>query len=97
MYIEVIGYNFLKLDFTFANSPYPDEMQYYAAFHLGLHCVPKFQGFPVFKEITIFRPMEFSIKLHTIESGWSIVYIEVPQVKIFQIIAFLSLEIGYCL
>ena len=30
--------------------------------------------------ITLFRPMEFSIQLHTIKSGWSIVYIEGPQV-----------------
>ena len=26
--------------------------------------------------LTLFRPIEFSIKLHTIKSGWSIVYIE---------------------
>ena len=26
--------------------------------------------------LTLFRTMEFSIKVHTIKSGWSIVYIE---------------------
>ena len=26
---------------VFPNSAYPDEMKYNAAFHLGLHCVPK--------------------------------------------------------
>ena len=25
-----------------ANSVDPDEMQHYAAFHLGLHCLPKY-------------------------------------------------------
>ena len=36
-----------------ANSADPDEMQHYAAFHLGLHCLPKypFMGFPVYKEL----------------------------------------------
>ena len=31
-----------------ANSADSDEMQHYAAFHLGLHCLPKylFRGFP---------------------------------------------------
>ena len=28
----------LKIFITFTNSVDPDEMQYYAAFHLGLHC-----------------------------------------------------------
>ena len=37
----------LKIDFVLANSADPDEMPYYAAFHLGLHCLPKypFRGF----------------------------------------------------
>ena len=26
--------------------------------------------------LTLLRPMEFSIKFHTVKSGWSIVYIE---------------------
>ena len=31
-----------------ANIADPDEMQHYAAFHLGLHCLPKhpFRGIP---------------------------------------------------
>ena len=32
-----------------------------------------------------FKPMEISIKLHAINSGWSIVYIEGPQILIFKI------------
>ena len=45
------GQNFLKYDVFFlflrvvliyANSAEPDEMQLYAAFHLGLQCLPKF-------------------------------------------------------
>ena len=44
------GYNFqikivflsLKIVFVFANGVDPDEMPHYAAFHLGLHCLPKY-------------------------------------------------------
>ena len=38
----------MKIFFTFTNSVDPDEMQHYAAFHLGLHCLQKysFMGFP---------------------------------------------------
>ena len=38
---------FLNVVLTLANSTDPDEMQHYAAFHLGLHCLPKypFRGF----------------------------------------------------
>ena len=37
----------MKIDFVLANSADPDEMQHSAAFHLGLHCLPKdpFRGF----------------------------------------------------
>ena len=49
IYIEGLqSHNFqLKLNFSeylfiFANSVDPDEMQHTAAFHLGLHCLPKY-------------------------------------------------------
>ena len=29
----------VKIYFTFTNSADPDEIQHYAAFHLGLHCL----------------------------------------------------------
>ena len=55
-YLGVSGYHFqkilyffcLKIIFTLTNSVDPDEMQHYAAFHLGLHCLQKysFKGFP---------------------------------------------------
>ena len=50
-YLGVSGYNLKKKScilFTFTNSVDPDEMQHYAAFHLGLHCLQKylFRGFP---------------------------------------------------
>ena len=32
----------LKIFFTFTNSVNPDEMQHYAAFYLGLHCLPEY-------------------------------------------------------
>ena len=37
----------LKVVLILANIADPDEMQHYAAFHLGLHCLPKypFRGF----------------------------------------------------
>ena len=48
-YPGVSGYNFqkivffyLQIFFTFTNSVDPDEMQHYAAFHLGLHCLQKY-------------------------------------------------------
>ena len=31
----------LKIDFVLENSIEPDEMLHNAAFHLGLHCLPK--------------------------------------------------------
>ena len=36
-----------RIGFTLTNSVDPDEMQHYAAFYLGLHCLPKypFRGF----------------------------------------------------
>ena len=54
-FISLLGvsdYNFHKnsvcvlfcqnIFFTFTNSVDPDEMQHYAAFHLGLHCLQKY-------------------------------------------------------
>ena len=32
----------LKIDFVLANSADHDEMLHYVAFHLGLHCLPKY-------------------------------------------------------
>ena len=32
----------LKIIFILANSKDPDKMQLHAAFHLGLHCLPKY-------------------------------------------------------
>ena len=34
--------SFLKINFVLAKSADPDEMPHYAAFHLGLHCLPKY-------------------------------------------------------
>ena len=41
--------------------------------------------------------MEFSIKLHTIKSGWSIVYIEGSQAIISKDILWFSLQIKFVL
>ena len=41
----------LKIVLILANNADPDEMQHYAAFHLGLHCLPKYMGFPVYKRL----------------------------------------------
>ena len=32
----------MNIVFILVNSADPDEMQHYAAFHLGLHCLPKY-------------------------------------------------------
>ena len=41
----------LKVVLILANSADPDEIQHYAAFHLGLHCLPiyPFRGLPYTK------------------------------------------------
>ena len=44
----VTGYNFqknifLNIDFGLVNSADPDEMSHYAAFHLGVECLPKYR------------------------------------------------------
>ena len=44
-----ILYFSLKINFALANSVDSDEMQHYAAFHQGLHCLPKYP-------IRCFRP-----------------------------------------
>ena len=61
MYLGVSGYNLIKycifsLKITFTNSDDPDEMQHYAAFHLGLLCLQKysFRGFPKHKGLMKF-------------------------------------------
>ena len=41
--------------------------------------------------------MEFSLKLHAIESGWSIEYIEGPHVIVSKDIEFISLKIDFAL
>ena len=46
-YLGVSDYNLnvffcLKIFFTFTSSVDPDEIAHYAAFHLGLHCLPKY-------------------------------------------------------
>ena len=50
MYLGVTDYNFqkyivflsLQVDYVLANSADPDEMPHYAAFHVGLYCLPKY-------------------------------------------------------
>ena len=57
-YLGVSGYNIpknivffcLKIFFTLSNSVDPDEMQHYAAFHLGLHCLQKYSLIQIVKK-----------------------------------------------
>ena len=59
IYYGVVGDNFQKycisfskIKFVLTNSVGPDEMPHYAAFHLGLHCLPKYlRGFLSPKEL----------------------------------------------
>ena len=55
----------LKVVFIIANSVDPDEMQQNAAFHLGLHCLPKypFRGFQYTRVKECFYAYAFSIKI----------------------------------
>ena len=49
--VEFVNYDVvlsLKVVLILANSADPDEMQHYAAFHLGLYCLPR--GFQYTKE-----------------------------------------------
>ena len=42
---KILNYNIfmsLKIVFVLANSTDPDEMPHFAAFYLGLHCLPKY-------------------------------------------------------
>ena len=39
---------YLKVVLILANSADPDEMQHYAAFHLGLHCLPSYHHNQIF-------------------------------------------------
>ena len=50
---------FLKVDLISTNSAHPSEMQQYAAFHLGIQCLPlyPFRGFQYTKGIFLFRSM----------------------------------------
>ena len=50
----IAGLNFYKMMYfcpfvIWANSADPDEMPHYAAFHQGLHCLPKYL-FPVLRQ-----------------------------------------------
>ena len=40
---ELWSFLSLKIVLILANSADPNEMQHYAAFHLGLHCLPKYK------------------------------------------------------
>ena len=42
LYIEAEGTDSM-INFDLANSSDPDEMPHNVAFHLGLHCLPKYQ------------------------------------------------------
>ena len=41
-FLNYDAFLYLKLVLILANSADPDEMQHYAAFHLGLRCLPKY-------------------------------------------------------
>ena len=51
----------------------------------------------VLRRLTVILLMEFSIKLHLIKSGWSILNIEGSQVMISDKIVFISLKIDFVL
>ena len=51
----------MKIAFMMANSADPDEMPHLEAFHLGLHCLPKypFRGFQKIQRVDMFlKPLD---------------------------------------
>ena len=56
---------FLKVVLILVKSADPDEMQLYAAFHLGLRCLPTYL-FPVYKglKVTHHKKVQWTIFLH---------------------------------
>ena len=53
--------------------------------------------FAHFRPLTLFGPMECSIKFHTVKAGRSIIYIKGSQAMHSKKIVFLSLKIVFCL
>ena len=49
------------------------------------------------KVLNLKRSVLFSIKSDTVMSGWSIVYIEGPQISILKKIVFLSLKVNFAI
>ena len=51
----------LNIDLVLANSADPDEMPHHAAFHLGLHCLPKYplgvSGLQITITVSGFQPV----------------------------------------
>ena len=47
----------MEMCFIFGNSADPDEMPHYAAFHLDLHCLPKY---PCFSDFLPAHPASFA-------------------------------------
>ena len=67
MYQGVLRYNFrkklflsLKINLVLANSADPDDILHNAAFHLGLHSLPKYR----------FRGDWYTVSMYTYEDGY---------------------------
>ena len=55
-FLNKIVFLSLMIVFVLANSVDPDEMPHYAAFHLGLHCLPKHTELQTVKSLTCMNP-----------------------------------------
>ena len=51
----------LKIVFISADSADPDEMLHYAAFHLSLHCLPKYLFISILNNTSGYDPSNFTL------------------------------------
>ena len=61
------------------NSADPDEMLHYAAFHRGLHCLPKYPFAAILNEKLIFLFQNHNIMLYVLKKNISKIKIEKVQ------------------
>ena len=70
----------MQIWFTFTNSVDHHEMQHYAAFHLGHHCLQKYFGFPNVKG---YKKVTADFKKNTLDPFFEGVKIS-PEVNVLR-------------
>ena len=79
-WVDICSFLFYQLFYYLSCEIYKHKINAFFFFCPLLHAKQSFAPFPIVlilqSVLTLFRPMEFSIKLHEIKSGWSAVYNE---------------------